>query len=157
MPNKKGKGGKKAKRGKHENVSKREMIFKEESGQAYAIIEKMLGNGRVYLSYFMNDEEDNMRKYDALGIIRGSMKKRVWISPNDIVLISIRDFEKEKVDILHKYENDEVHTLVNIKEIPNNIFRINSNEDTSDNTIINSEPDEVLFTDEVEFISDEEI
>jgi len=158
MPKNKGKGGKKFKRGKHENISKREMVFKEEQGQAYAVVDKMLGNGRVYLSYFMNDEEDNMRKYEALGIIRGSMKKRVWISPNDVVLISIREFEKDKVDILHKYENDEVHTLVKIKEIPSNVFQIKSNENTSEtNIIIDTEFDEILFTDDVEIISDEEI
>ena len=50
MPKNKGKGGKKFKRGKHENISKREMIFKEENeGQAYAVVDKMLGNGRVSL------------------------------------------------------------------------------------------------------------
>ena len=167
MPKNKGKGGKKFKRGKHENITRREMIFKEEQGQAYGIIDKMLGNGRVYLSYFLNDKENNMRKYDALGIIRGSMKKRVWICPNDVVLVSIREFEEGKVDILHKYENDEVSTLVKSKEIPNAIYlnasstqkenaNQSSKQENDDNLIENVSEDEIIFSNDYEVYSDEE-
>ena len=158
MPKNKGKGGKKFKRGKHENISKREMIFKEENeGQAYAVVDKMLGNGRVSLYYFKRNDDNENRKYQALGIIRGSMKKRVWISPNDVVLVSLRGFEEGKVDILHKYEQDEVQTLITIEEIPRNIEGVreqstnvkrgNQNNTEDETTIIEDEND-IYFTEE---------
>ena len=117
MPKNKGKGGKKFKKGKHENLSKREMVFKDD-GQAYAVVTKMLGNGRVNLCYFTQDKNNDFKQNEALGIIRGSMRKKVWISTNDIVLVSIRDYEQSKVDILHKYDNDEANSLFKSNEIP---------------------------------------
>ena len=59
MPKNSGKGGKKHRKQKNQTVVKREMIWKEH-GQAYAIIERMLGNGRVHLSYFTRDEDDRL-------------------------------------------------------------------------------------------------
>ena len=87
------------------------MIWKE-NGQAYAIIERMLGNGRVHLSYFTRDEDDRLKKNQALGIIRGTMRrKKIWIKIQDVVLVGLREFEEGKVDILHKYDYDETKSL----------------------------------------------
>ena len=75
MPKNSGKGGKKHRKQKNQTVVKREMIWKE-NGQAYAIIDKMLGNGRVHLSYFTRDEDNRLKKNQALGIIRGTMRRK---------------------------------------------------------------------------------
>jgi len=48
-----------------------------------------------------------------MGHIRGSMRKKVWVSTGDIVLVSLRDFQDEKCDINHKYNADE---SINLKE-----------------------------------------
>ena len=63
-----------------------------------------------------------------IGHIRGKMKKRVWITRGDYVLVSLRDFQDEKADIIMKYKQDEVDKLKKYKEIPLD----NSEQDKSD-------------------------
>jgi translation initiation factor 1A len=104
-----GKGHRKAK-SLHGGTFRREIIFKE-YGQEYALITKMLGNGHCECKCF----DDVVR----LGNIRGKLRKRVWISVGDVVLCGLRDFQDEKVDIIHKYTPEEVHNLKTMGEIPN--------------------------------------
>jgi translation initiation factor 1A len=49
------------------------------------------------------------------------MRKKVWIKMNDLVLVSLRDFEDSKADIIYKYDLDEVNYLKKEKEIPENV------------------------------------
>ncbi|TIA80290.1 hypothetical protein E3P84_02642 [Wallemia ichthyophaga] len=126
MPKNKGKGGKNRRRGKNDNENdKRELIFKEE-GQEYAQVSRMLGNGRLEASCF----DGNKR----LGHIRGKMRKKVWIGNGDIVLLSLREFEDEKADIIHKYSPDEARALKQYGELPNEA-RINENEAFGDDDL----------------------
>ncbi|EAQ89884.1 hypothetical protein CHGG_06503 [Chaetomium globosum CBS 148.51] len=83
MPKNKGKGGKNRRRGKNENDNeKRELTFKEE-GQEYAQVLKMLGNGRLEAMCF-----DGVKR---LGLIRGKLRKKIWINNGDIILVSLRE------------------------------------------------------------------
>lgn len=108
----KGKGGKNRRRGKNDNGGqKRELIYKDE-GQEYAQITKMLGNGRIEVSCF--DGEKRM------GHIRGKLRKKVWMSQGDIILVSLRDFQDDQCDVIHKYNSDEARTLKNVGELPEN-------------------------------------
>lgn len=43
-----------------------------------------------------------------LAHIRGKMRKKVWINQGDIVLLSLRDFQDDKADVIVKYTPDEV-------------------------------------------------
>jgi len=150
-----GKGGKKHRKQKNQTVVKREMIWKE-TGQAYAIIEKMLGNGRVHLSYFTRDEDNRLKKNQALGIIRGTMRrKKIWIRIQDIVLVGLREFEEGKVDILHKYDYDETKSLELSQEIP---LIEDTQPDKQNNTdiVITDESNEIIFSNEIEFEENEE-
>lgn len=52
------------------------------------------------------------------------MRKKVWITAGDIVLVGKRDFQDEKVDIIHKYSADEARNLKQYGELPENA-RIN--------------------------------
>ncbi|KAG0168056.1 Translation initiation factor 1A [Apophysomyces sp. BC1034] len=131
MPKNKGKGGKNRRRGKNENEgSKRELIFKEE-GQEYAQVTKMLGNGRVEAQCF-----DGVRR---LAHIRGKLRKKVWINQGDIVLISLREYQDEKADVLLKYNADEARSLKSYGELPDTT-KINETE-----TFGGEEDDEVEF------------
>ncbi|CAO1622092.1 unnamed protein product [Sympodiomycopsis kandeliae] len=110
MPKNKGKGGKNRRRGKNENESdKRELIFKEE-GQEYAQVLRMLGNGRLEAQCFDGEKR--------LALIRGKMRKKVWINNGDIILLSLREFQDEKADVIQKYTPDEARDLVKHGEIP---------------------------------------
>lgn len=108
----KGKGGKNRRRGKNDNgAQKRELIHKEES-QEYAQITKMLGNGRLELSCF-----DGTKR---MGHIRGKLKKKVWMSQGDIILVLLREYQDNQCDVVHRYNSDEARALKNIGELPEN-------------------------------------
>ncbi len=49
------------------------------------------------------------------------MKNRVWIAVGDLVLVSNREFEDDKGDIIHKYTPDEVKDLKKHGEIPESL------------------------------------
>jgi len=104
MPKNKGKGGKKRRRGKNENdILKRELVEKDGENQglkfqikvkknnflAYAQVQKMLGSGR--LTAFCFDGKSRLCH------IRGKLRKKVWITPGDIILVGLRDYQDEKV------------------------------------------------------------
>eukprot|EP00753_Platysulcus_tardus_P016338 PLAT5622.1.p2 GENE.PLAT5622.1~~PLAT5622.1.p2 ORF type:complete len:142 (+),score=70.94 PLAT5622.1:41-466(+) len=109
MPKSKGKGGKGRRRGKNDSESKRELEFKED-GQEYAQVLKMLGNGRLNAWCF-----DGRKR---LCHIRGKLRKRVWISPGDIVLVGLREFQDSKADVILKYTADEARSLKAYGELP---------------------------------------
>lgn len=112
MAKKNVKGGKKGRRGKNDNESqKRELIYKDE-GQEYAQITKMLGNSRVSANCF-----DGVVR---IAHIRGNLRKKAWMSQGDIILVSLRDFQDDQCDVLHKYNLDEARTLKQQGELPEN-------------------------------------
>lgn len=116
MPKNKGKGGKNRRRGKNDaEQTKRELILCEE-GQIYAQVVKMLGNARVDTQCF-----DGIRR---LCHIRGTMRKKVWINTGDIVLVSLRDYQEAKGDVICKYLPEEARQLKLMGHLPSNA-RIN--------------------------------
>lgn len=105
------KGGKKGKKGKKPVTDgvKRKIIFKEDN-QEYCLVEKLLGNCRI-----------EGKCYDGktrLCHIRGSMRKKIWIKVGDVVIVSLREFEDNKCDIIYLYVKDEVKYLIKLGELP---------------------------------------
>jgi translation initiation factor 1A len=58
----------------------------------------MLGNGRLEAQCF-----DGARR---LAHIRGKLRKKVWINQGDIILLSLRDYQDEKGDVIMKYSGE---------------------------------------------------
>lgn len=110
----KGKGGKGRKKQKNKDIgdTMRPLIFKED-GQVYGIIIKTLGNNRFEVKCLDKENEEKTR----LCNIRGKMRRREWISTGDVVLVSLRDFQDDKADIIMKYLPYEVRKLREYKEI----------------------------------------
>jgi translation initiation factor 1A len=80
--------------------------------EEYAFVEKLLGNCRAKV--ICNNG------IQAIGIIRGSLRKfnnRILIENGDIVVVSKRDFQENKVDIVHKFNIEQCQSLVKNKEI----------------------------------------
>lgn len=46
-----------------------------------------------------------------MGRIPGSMKKKIWIHENDVVIIVPWDFQNEKADIIWKYTKQQIEWL----------------------------------------------
>jgi len=99
-------GGKRRKKAASKNFAgdrqKRTIQTKDEF-QEYGIVEKMLGDMRC--SVLCSDATVKTCH------IRGKFKRRVWINVGDTVLISLREFEDGKADIVHKYTADEAEIL----------------------------------------------
>lgn len=95
---------------KSTNIVKNYLI--DEEFEEYALTKKLLGNCRVSLLTNGGDE--------VIGIIRGNMRKfnkRILIEVGDIVAVSKRDFQTNKVDIVHKYNLDQTQSLINNKQL----------------------------------------
>ena len=115
-----GKGGKGCKKMKSSivDLSNRTLLFKMH-GQDYAVIKEVYGSGR-YLCVCCDG------KAERLGILRGNMRKRSIhrIRKGDVVLVGLRDYQENKVDIMHLYTIDEARALVNYNEISNELMQV---------------------------------
>merc|ERR1712151_1247326 len=129
-------GGNKAKRAKGSTEKvKKELEFKED-GQEYGQVQRMLGNGRCEVSCF-----DGVKR---MCHIRGKMRKKVWVNQGDIVLVSLRDFQDEKGDIIVKYLAEEARNLMTYGELPEGT-KINATDVDGDDDL----SDDVQFDDSV--------
>jgi translation initiation factor 1A len=80
--------------------------------EEYAYVVKLLGNCRARV--LLNSG------IEAIGVIRGALRrfnKRVLIENGDIIVVSKRDFQDSKVDIVHKFNLDQCQSLIKNKEI----------------------------------------
>lgn len=117
MPNRT--GGKNYKKSKQTGSLVKPFIDRQE-GQLYARILRNLG-GRNMLVY-CNDNKIRLCH------ICGAMKKFDWLQVGDLVLISLRDFEKTdtekypKGDILAKYDSDHISRLKKLPDINKKLF-----------------------------------
>lgn len=126
----------------HRNEKKRELILPEE-GQEYGFVKDMLGNGRV--NVYCEDGKTRV------GRIRGSMRRfkhKVIISAGDIILVSRRDYEDDKVDIFHKYSFEEANSLCYHGDLPENITKVYQQKDDM-NCSTNPNDSYVVFADEL--------
>ena len=113
MPKNAGMGGKKRKGGKKNNAfDERELQFAEEM-QNYGQVLRLLGDSRLEIQC-----TDGMKR---IGHIRGTMRKKIWIAMGDVVLVSRREYEDDKCDIILKYTEEEVRKLKSLNEIPESI------------------------------------
>jgi translation initiation factor 1A len=46
------------------------------------------------------------------------MRKKVWINQGDIILLSLREYQDEKGDVILKYNADEARSLKAYGELP---------------------------------------
>lgn len=112
MTKPKAKHAKRAKKGKKTRYPQTRRLEFAEDGDLYAVVLKNLGDCRMELEC----SDNNIR----IGVVRGKFRKRVWIKQKDIVLASLRSFQDDKVDIIHKYNDSEAKQLANLQEIPEN-------------------------------------
>jgi translation initiation factor 1A len=105
-------------KGKKKHYAPREkaIIFADDDGQLYGIIEKALGNCRF-----------TVKCVDGTSLtcrVRGSIKKRTRVRAGDVVIVSIREFDDKNGDILYKYTDKHVLELKAADLIPSTV-RVN--------------------------------
>ena len=111
--------------------------------EEYAYVIKMLGNCRVSLITNTGNE--------CIGVIRGNLKRfsnRVLIEKGDLIAVSTRDFKKNKVDIVHKFNRDQVLILISEEKISNILINYYNNNYKLANNFI--ENDNIEFKEEVD-------
>ena len=129
-------GGKGHKRAKKQIIDVKNIPLKNSQEETdYAIVTTILGNGRMRVMCLSDKKE-------RLGHIRGTLYKKTWIAKDDVVLISIRDFQNDRCDILFKYSSDEIRTLVKNGEIDKD-YNSNSN-------IENKDEDDLVFIEDAD-------
>ena len=127
-------GGNKAKKGKNSGQRvERPLILADNSGeQNYGIIEAF-GGSTATVKYMrpiktnttqsqtqghQQPVQAQFESITAVGFIRSSLRK--WCKRflrGDVVLICEREFEKGKVDIVHKYNDDELRALKRLPQV----------------------------------------
>jgi translation initiation factor 1A len=113
--------------------------------EVFAYVIKLLGNCRALVLCDNGNE--------AIGVIRGSMRrfnKRVLIETGDIIAVSMRDYQNNKVDIVHKYNMEQCKILINNKEISDTL--INAYNRVNMNTINNTNDANIIFDDASEVV-----
>ena len=111
MPNIK--GGKKHKRNKKQNDIVEKTLRLKEEGQEYAQISKCLGNCRFTVLCFDGKER--------MATMCGGMRKRKFVNVNDIVLVSLREWQDEKCDIIDNYDDNLTRKMKDKGIIPDSI------------------------------------
>ena len=127
----------KKKNSQFNKVSNNNYIIDKEY-ELYAYVIKLLGNCRVLV---LCDDGN-----EAIGVIRGSMRrfnKRVLIETGDIIAVSIREYQDNKVDIVHKYNAEQCKILINNKELSYTL--INAYNKVSICTINRADDDNIFF------------
>ena len=135
MPTNTGMGGNKRKKGKKQTTEARELVYKGEM-EEYGQVLRMLGDARLEIQCI-----DGVKR---IGHIRGKMRKRNWIAMGDVVLVSLREYENEKCDVVEKYNEDEVRKLKKAGEIPDSI----NLPDQEDKQKDNDNNDNIVFEDD---------
>ena len=138
------KGGKKTKKHKkvQANPEDRLLVFKDvEQFQEYAQAQKVLGSARFEVYCF-----DGKTR---LATVRGNMRKKQWVKQGDVILVSLREYEDAKCDIIYLYKPKEVKNLKIYGEIPDTV---KVNED-----IVDKEDEQDIGIDFEEKDPDEEI
>lgn len=118
-------GGNKAKKGKNSGQRvERPLILADNSGaQCYGIIEAFGGSTATvkYIRPIKNATPQQLGQTEtvgAVGFIRSSLRK--WCKRflrGDLVLVCEREFEANKIDIVHKYNDDELRALKRLPQV----------------------------------------
>ena len=90
--------------------------MRDSDDQAYGFVSAVLGNGRFTVDLFFEDTTAEKKQLQCK--VRGSMRRREWVNNGDVVLITKRDFDAAKGDIITRYLPHEVALLRRYGEIP---------------------------------------
>lgn len=110
-----------------------ELITADEM-QTYAMVMRALGDRRFHCQ--CSDGQERQCK------IRGKFRGRLYIQVHDILLVSLREDEPEKADIIQRYRPEEVHELKKIGEFTDKDFALEGDEQT----IAQTEEGDIIWT-----------
>ena len=71
--------------------------------QVIGIIEQRLGGNKMMVSC-LDGKSRNCR-------VPGRLKRALWLRPNDVVIVQLWEFDKDKADVLFKYRPNQIDWL----------------------------------------------
>ena len=96
-----------------------ELVLADEM-QTYGMVLQALGDRRFRCK--CSDGVERQCK------IRGKFRGRLYVQVHDILLISLREDEDDKADIIQKYKPEEVHELKKLGEFTDKDFAVEGDE-----------------------------
>ena len=102
-----------------ERMRSTELVTADEM-QVYGMVLRSLGDKRF--ECICNDHVIRQCK------IRGKFRGRLFVNVHDILLISLRETDDTKADIIQKYTPDQVHELQKMGEFTDKDFATDTNE-----------------------------
>ncbi len=100
---------KKNKKQKNHPVSVVRKLVEKDDDTEYGLVTKKLGDGRFTVRLNLQNKEVIGR---LCGKFRhGGAKKSKWVDINSVVLVGLRDYQDNIVDIVNVYTSDEVRQL----------------------------------------------
>ena len=125
-------GGKAYKKKKRAAAPIKKLVERDDSGyQDYAVVTKKLGGCNLIVETIptINDPE-SYQSLKHICHIRGKMRRRAWMNPGDLILISYRNIADKKntnskVDSIHKFFDDEIRQLLKRNPSPTDPVPLN--------------------------------
>lgn len=108
------------KRKKSSKTTSSDLVYKDD-GQEYARIIRLLGGPNLEIIC-----EDGIKR---MGVIRGNMRNKIWVSIGDYLLVSLREFQDEKCDVLLRYTPENVRALKSYGEIKDEVQEVKKEEE----------------------------
>jgi translation initiation factor 1A len=93
----------------HRGASDEKELVLADEGQTYGNVSKSLGNRW----FDVQCQDGVLRKCQ----VRGNMRNKKYVNVGDVVIVSLRDFQDNKGDIIHVYNGEETRTLKNTGEL----------------------------------------
>ena len=126
-------GGKKYKQQKHKNNEHEQRVLtKPSEDQQYAVVTKLLGNSRVSGRFYDTRDPNDKRMNEITCFLRpGLKKKRQFAKMGSIMIISLRDFEKDKADVVYIYGEEDTKRVKRKGLLHDNLIPKEEDEDGS--------------------------
>ena len=131
------KGGNKSAQDEHI----RDIEFKQDM-EEYGKVMRLLGDRKILIKLPDGSE--------ILGVIPGKFRKKIWIAVDDVILISRREYQIDKVDVVHKYNDKEIRHLIQYQEIPSSFGKSSAMMEGTDTNNSTATDDGFTFQEEGE-------
>ncbi len=115
-----GKGHKRGKRMTNSSINTALTYKDTTQNQEYARVIATLGDCRLSVELIGVEPASTMYNVNCPLIckIPGAFRKKIFINKGDYVLVSVREYQKDHVDVITKYSHSEALTLMKQGEIP---------------------------------------
>ena len=126
------KGGKLAKSKARKNLGEREVKYAElikTEDQEYAKILNHYGGGRCRVKLY---NETVSEQKELLSVSCGKIKRYAKFRPETLALVSLRDFQEGKCDMLHVYTPKETQLLIDHGDVKSSFITVSGDASEDD-------------------------